>query len=49
MYAVFRSGGKQYRAAKGDILRLEKLEAEEGTTIKFDEVLLARRGHLTSK
>ena len=27
MYAVFRSGGKQYRAAKGDVLRLEKIEA----------------------
>ncbi len=40
MYAVFRSGGKQYRAAKGDVLRLEKIEAEEGATIKFDQVLL---------
>lgn len=44
MYAVFRSGGKQYRAAKGDVLRLEKIEAEEGATIKFDEVLLVGEG-----
>ena len=44
MYAVFRSGGKQYRAAKGDVLRLEKLEAEEGATVKFDEVLLVGEG-----
>jgi large subunit ribosomal protein L21 len=44
MYAVFRSGGKQYRAAKGDVLRLEKIEADEGTTIKFDEVLLVGEG-----
>ncbi len=44
MYAVFRTGGKQYRAAKGDILRLERLEAEEGSTIKFDEVLLVGEG-----
>ena len=44
MYAVFRSGGKQYRAAKGDILRLEKIEADEGATIKFDEVLLVGEG-----
>ena len=44
MYAVFRTGGKQYRAAKGDILRLEKLEAEEGATVKFDEVLLVGEG-----
>ena len=44
MYAVFRAGGKQYRAVKGDILRLEKIEAEEGSTIKFDEVLLLGEG-----
>ena len=44
MYAVFRSGGKQYRAAKGDVLRLEKIEADEGATIKFDEVLLLGEG-----
>jgi large subunit ribosomal protein L21 len=44
MYAVFRSGGKQYRAAKGDVLRLEKLEGDEGATIKFDEVLLVGEG-----
>ena len=44
MYAVFRSGGKQYRAAKGDVLRLEKIEAEEGATVQFDEVLLVGEG-----
>ena len=44
MYAVFRSGGKQYRAAKGDVLRLEKIEADEGATVKFDEVLLVGDG-----
>ncbi len=44
MYAVFRSGGKQYRAAKGDVLRLEKIEGGEGTTIEFDEVLLVGEG-----
>jgi len=44
MYAVFRSGGKQYRAAKGDVLRLEKIEADEGATISFDEVLLIGEG-----
>jgi large subunit ribosomal protein L21 len=44
MYAVFRSGGKQYRAAEGDILRLERIEADEGATIKFDEVLLVGEG-----
>ena len=44
MYAVFRAGGKQYRAVKGDILRLEKIEADEGATVKFDEVLLLGEG-----
>jgi large subunit ribosomal protein L21 len=44
MYAVFRSGGKQYRAAEGDVLRLEKIEAVEGATVKFDEVLLVGEG-----
>ena len=44
MYAVFRSGGKQYRASKGEVLRLEKLEADEGASVKFDEVLLVGEG-----
>jgi len=44
MYAVFRSGGKQYRAAKGDVLRLEKIDADEGATVKFDQVLLVGQG-----
>ncbi len=44
MYAVFRTGGKQYRAAKGDVLRLEKIEAEEGASVKFDDVLLIGEG-----
>jgi len=44
MYAVFRSGGKQYRAAKGDVLRLEKIEADEGATVKFDQVLMVGEG-----
>ncbi len=44
MYAVFRSGGKQYRASKGEILRLEKLDADEGASVRFDEVLLVGEG-----
>ena len=44
MYAVFRSGGKQYRAAKGDVLRLEKIEADEGASVEFDNVLLIGEG-----
>lgn len=44
MYAVFRTGGKQYRAAKGDVLRLEKIDAEEGASVDFDDVLLIGEG-----
>jgi len=44
MYAVFRSGGKQYRAAKGDVLRLEKIEADEGASVDFGDVLLIGDG-----
>jgi len=44
MYAVFRTGGKQYRASKGDRLRVERLEAEEGDSIEFSEVLLVGEG-----
>jgi large subunit ribosomal protein L21 len=44
MYAVFRTGGKQYRAVKGDVLRLEKIEADEGAKIEFDQVLLVGEG-----
>ena len=44
MYAVFRTGGKQYRAAKGDVLRLEKIEADEGSSVDFDNVLLIGEG-----
>jgi large subunit ribosomal protein L21 len=45
MYAVFRSGGKQYRASTGETLKLEKLDADEGAKIKFDEVLLVGEGN----
>lgn len=44
MYAVFRAGGKQYRAAEGERLKLEKLEAQEGDDVSFDEVLLVGEG-----
>ena len=44
MYAVFRTGGKQYRASTGERIRLEKLEAEEGASVNFDEVLLVGEG-----
>ena len=44
MYAVIKTGGKQYRVAEGDQLRIEKLDAEVGAEVSFDEVLLVGEG-----
>jgi large subunit ribosomal protein L21 len=41
-YAVIRTGGKQYRVAPGDLVRVERLSADVGADVRFDEVLLAR-------
>jgi large subunit ribosomal protein L21 len=40
MYAVIRTGGKQYRVTEGQTLRVEKLPAEEGASVSFGEVLM---------
>lgn len=40
MYAVIESGGKQHRVEPGEVLKLEKLEAEAGSTVDFDKVML---------
>ena len=42
MYAVITSGGKQYRVAEGDVVRVEKLEAESGAPVEFKDVLLVK-------
>jgi len=39
MFAVIETGGKQYKVNEGDVIFVEKLEAEEGSTITFDKVL----------
>jgi large subunit ribosomal protein L21 len=44
MYAVFRTGGKQFRAEAGRSILVPVLEAEPGSTVTFDEVLLACDG-----
>lgn len=44
MYAVIATGGKQYRVAEGDVVRIEKLEADLGATVEFDKVLLVGNG-----
>ena len=44
MYAVIKSGGKQYRVQEGETLKLEKLEIATGETLEFDQVLLVGDG-----
>ena len=44
MYAVIMTGGKQYRVEKGDSLRVERLDADEGAEIEVDRVLLVADG-----
>ena len=44
MYAVFKTGGKQYRATTGDILKVEKIEADKGATVELDQVLMVGEG-----
>jgi large subunit ribosomal protein L21 len=44
MYAVIQTGGKQYRVAQGDTLRVEKLIADEGATVELDKVLMIAEG-----
>ncbi len=40
MFAVLKTGGKQYKVAPNDVLRVEKLAGEAGDTIEFDEILI---------
>lgn len=44
MYAVIKTGGKQYRVAKDDVITVEKLAVEDGKSIEFTEVLLLGSG-----
>ena len=44
MYAIIETGGKQYKVQNGDQIRVEKLDAEIGSTVVFDKVLAAGEG-----
>lgn len=44
MFAVIATGGKQYRVQEGTVLRVEKLTAEAGASVEFDQVLLVGEG-----
>ncbi len=47
MYAVIETGGKQYRVAQDDVIRVEKLAAAAGESITFDRVLMVGEGDQT--
>ncbi len=44
MYAIIRTGGKQYRVSERSVIRVEKLDAEEGSTLELKDVLLVADG-----
>jgi len=44
MFAVIKTGGKQYRVASGDVIKIEKLDGEAGSNLNFDDVLLVEDG-----
>ena len=46
MYAIIATGGKQYKVAEGDIIRVEKLGVEAGANVSFDQVLVVNNGEL---
>jgi len=47
-YAIFKTGGRQYRVSEGDLVDVDLLEAQKGDTITFDEVLLISSGDSTT-
>ena len=42
MYAIIKTGGKQYKVSEGDLVRVEKLNAEVGESVSFEDVLLVK-------
>ena len=48
MFAVIKTGGKQYKVKEGDLLKVEKLDTEEGKTIKISDVLMVVDGEQTT-
>ena len=46
MYAIIATGGKQYKVSEGDVIKVEKLDAETGNTVTFDQVIAVSDGAL---
>ena len=47
MYAVIKTGGKQYRVQQGDVIYVEKLDVQEGDAVNFDVLMLGDEGNVT--
>jgi large subunit ribosomal protein L21 len=48
MYAIITSGGKQYKVAEGQLIKLESLDKEVGSEVQFDQVLMLQSGETTN-
>ena len=46
MYAIIATGGKQYKVSEGDVIKVEKLDAEPGNAVTFDQVIAVSDGAL---
>ncbi|HEV2177162.1 MAG TPA: 50S ribosomal protein L21 [Terriglobia bacterium] len=46
MYAIFQTGGKEYKVSPGDVIRVERLPGEAGATVEFNHVLAVRKESL---
>jgi large subunit ribosomal protein L21 len=47
MYAIFRTGGKQYKVSPGDVVRVERVAGDPGSTVEFNHVFAVRKEKLT--
>ena len=48
MFAIVQTGGKQYKVSEGDVVRVEKLELEVGSKVKFDVLLTSDNGKIVA-
>ena len=46
MYAIIATGGKQYKVSEGDVIKVEKLDAEAGNVVTFDQVIAVKDDEL---
>ncbi len=46
MYAILRTGGKQYKVSPGDVIRIEKVDGESGSSIEFNHIFAVRKENL---